>query len=201
MLCRILLVNKKNEIIKMSMKFVIIGLILLFTIIPPVMGNGIIKNTNLGPFYGNHRYYIHLYNVDDIERITINGEILATVSVNHENMVDITNYLKDGTNSISLTDENTAYIWTYGFDIIQDSNTIYSDSCGTVAGVIGIGARPGNGCNSDDETLGIVYQNFIMLTLGQAPIPTPYPPRTSGFEILITIAIVAIVYANKRRRK
>jgi hypothetical protein len=121
--------------------------------IPPVD-----KQIILGPIDGYHRYYIHIYNVDDIAKVKVNGQLIATMSLRQDSgWIEITGYLLEGDNTIELTDENGPEAgWAYGFDLKRDDSIIWSDSCGT----------PGSpGCDYNDLTRGLVYRNIITLKL------------------------------------
>lgn len=131
--------------------------------IPPID-----EKTLLGPYDGYHKYYIHIYNVDDVAKATVNGNFIRSISYQQDSgWVEITNYLLDGDNIIELTIENdpggfAGNFWTYGFELRQDdSNVIWRDSCGTVA----IGGGTSEGCRND-QTRGLVYRNLITLKLG-----------------------------------
>lgn len=121
--------------------------------IPPVD-----KQIILGPIDGYHRYYIHVFNIDDIARVKINAQLIATMSFNNDSgWIEITKYLLEGDNTIELTDENgPGGGWAYGFDLKRDESIIWSDSCG-MAGSLG--------CEYDDMTTGLVYHNIITLKL------------------------------------
>ncbi|MCX9081952.1 MAG: hypothetical protein OIN83_07125 [Candidatus Methanoperedens sp.] len=121
--------------------------------IPPVD-----KQIILGPIDGYHRYYIHVFNVDDIARVKINTQLIATMSFkNDSGWIEITKYLVEGDNTIELTNENGPENgWAYGFDLKRDDSIIWSDSCG-MAGSLG--------CEYDDITTGLVYRNIITLKL------------------------------------
>jgi hypothetical protein len=115
------------------------------------------KTSSLGPYVSGSKYYVHLYNVDDTAKATVNGvQVVQTDYYQDSGWIDITSYLKDGSNTILLTNENGPGGWTYGFEIKKDSNVILTDSCGTVGTA---------GC-LQDYTVGLVYRNVITLTLG-----------------------------------
>lgn len=121
--------------------------------IPPVD-----KQIILGPIEGYHKYYIQIYNVDDIAKVKVNGQLIAAMSSgNDSGWIEITGYLSEGDNTIELTGENgNEGGWAYGFDLKRDDSMIWSDSCGMAGSV---------GCNYDDLTRGLVYRNIIMLKL------------------------------------
>lgn len=151
----------------MLLGFVLVFLIGLSSIISSAVEMPPIDiKTNLGPYDGNHKYYIHLFNVDDIEKVTVNGNLIMTIRYSQDSgWVDISNYLIDGENTIELIDENnpgeqTGNYWTYGFELRQDdSNIIWREQCGNVG-------SPSIGCKGNDRTGGLVYRNIITLKLG-----------------------------------
>ncbi len=174
----------------MNRKIILVVFVLLMIGTMPAMGKINIV-TELGPFHGDHKYYVRLYNPDDSETLTINGKLIATVAIDQNILIDITSFLKDGDNIIILEDENTWYTWHYGFEIIQDSNTIWTDSCG----------RPGTGCENDDITLGTVYRNIITLKLESTMATMNVPDKKiPGFEIISSIFILIFIYTLFPRR-
>lgn len=132
------------------------------------------KTGTLGPYDKGHRYYIHVYNVDDVAKAIVNGNKVAQVNYPQgDKWVEITNYLKDGSNTIELTDENGYSGWTYGFEISQDnSNIILTDSCGIVGHM---------GCMNNDVTNGFVYRNIITLLITK---PIQSSDRLNSGDIL-----------------
>lgn len=121
------------------------------------------KKETLGPYTTeSHKYYIHIFSVDDVAKAVINGKLIAQVNYLQESgWIDITQYLKEGDNKIELTDENGQYGgWTYGFEIRQDdSNIIWRDQCGNTGTW---------GCMNDDQTRGLVYRDIITLIITPA---------------------------------
>jgi murein DD-endopeptidase MepM/ murein hydrolase activator NlpD len=136
------------------------------------------KTKTLGPYDSNHRYYIHIYNVDDIAKASVNGNIIVQTNYYQDSgWVDVTGYIVNGVNTIKLTNENTVGGWTYGFEIRQDnSNIIWQEFCGAVGST---------GCMNNDGTQGIVYQNIITLTISTGIPSLQWPlvgtPKISGF--------------------
>lgn len=117
------------------------------------------KKETLGPYGGGHRYYIHIYNVDDIAKAIVNGKLIGQMNYQQDSgWIEITNYLSEGKNSIEFNLENGQYGgWTYGFEIKQeDSNIIWKDSCGT-SGTMG--------CMNNDGTRGLVYRDILTLVI------------------------------------
>lgn len=124
------------------------------------------KSVPLGSYPLGQRYYLRVFNVDDLSKVKINGREILSVNYHNEREIDITGYLMEGKNSIELTLENTAGGWTYGYELKQGNNLIWNDSCGRV----GI-----EGCKNNDQTKGIVARHSINLSLTKAAISTPIP--------------------------
>jgi hypothetical protein len=97
---------------------------------------------------------LRLFNVDDVMSAYISNTsfdeqlILQADFQQDTGFVDITGFLRPGSNNILLTDFNVGGTWSYGFDLKDNGVTIDSGSCG-VAGV--------SGCNGDDRTVGLVF--------------------------------------------
>jgi parallel beta-helix repeat protein len=110
------------------------------------------------------RYYVHIFNIDDIGRAYVNGTLVTEVSFGADSSAtDITDYLQSGNNEIRFTVENLKEGYTYGFEIIHADgiyHTIWPDSNGEVCGVVGV-----EGCKDNDQQTGIVYNKTIILEL------------------------------------
>jgi hypothetical protein len=116
------------------------------------------RQITIGPIEGYHRYYIHIYNVDDDAKAKVNGKLIATMSFGQDSgWIDINSYLLEGDNTIELTGENGPESgWAYGFDLKRDDSIIWSDSCGSAGS---------NGCEYSDTTKGLVYRKILTLKL------------------------------------
>lgn len=114
------------------------------------------KTEKLGPYNQGHRYYIRLYNVDDVAKAYVNDKLVLTENfLQDSGWVEITDNMDKGKNIIEFDTENIIVGWTYGYEIRQDdSNIIFQDECGTV----GI-----SGCFNNDLTKGLVYHNIITI--------------------------------------
>ena len=124
------------------------------------------KQISLGPYTAGNKYYLRIYNVDDVAKAIVNNTQVKTVNYYQDSgWFDITQYLKEGDNSIELTVENSSAGWTYGFDLRQNDSNIWQDSCGNI-GVAG--------CKSNDQTRGLVYRCLITLTTSSTPPTTQY---------------------------
>ena len=121
----------------------------------------------LGPYSLSScdKYYVHIFNIDDIGRAYVNGESVAETGFGEggSGAIDITSNLTLGENTINLTVENLREGYAYGFEIkhydslIGKSDTLWApDPCG-IAGV--------EGCNNDSQQTGIVYNRTIILEL------------------------------------
>ena len=123
-------------------------------------------NPHLGPYPLSvfDKYYIRIFNIDDIGKAYVNGKLVSSVNFGQDSgLIDITDDLHLGDNEIHLTVKNLKEGYTYGFDIIHDDGTleickwIWHESCGDV-GVYG--------CNDNEQTgEKIVYDKTITLEL------------------------------------
>ena len=134
--------------------FVVVAIFLLATGIAAAIPAD--KKETLGPYGQGHKYYVHVYNVDDLATATVNGKVVAVVNIfGDSGWVDITDDMKQGKNIIEFDLINTYIGWTYGFELRQDdSNIIFKDECGTV-GV--------KGCFENDLTKGPVYHKALTI--------------------------------------
>ncbi|MEW6374258.1 MAG: hypothetical protein AB1502_00510, partial [Thermodesulfobacteriota bacterium] len=134
------------------------------------------KSILLGPYPSGQKYYLRVFNVDDVSKVKINGREILSVGYYNEREIAITGYLVEGKNSIELTLENIGGGWTYGYIIRQGNNVIWNESCGRV----GI-----ERCRNNDQTKGIVARHSINLSLTAKTIqqevqaPTSQPPVLS----------------------
>jgi hypothetical protein len=102
-------------------------------------------------------YQLRLYNADDTLTATIsnsagNNQQLRQVGYGQDTgIVDVTSFVKPGSNTIHLSLFNTGGGYTYGYDFYVNGVKTDSNSCGT-AGVVG--------CNNNDQT----HQNQIAYT-------------------------------------
>lgn len=133
--------------------FVVVAIFLLATGIAAAIP--IDKKETLGPYGQGHKYYVHVYNVDDIATAAVNGKVVVTEKFQGDSgWVDITDKMQQGKNIIEFDLVNTIIGYSYGFEIRQDdSNIIFKDECG-FAGF--------HACFNDD-TSGQVYHNVITI--------------------------------------
>jgi len=127
------------------------------------------KSIPLRPYPSGQKYYLRVFNVDDVSKAKINGREILSVGYYNERELDITGYLMEGKNSIDLTLENISAGWTYAYTLRQGNNVIWNESCGRV-GV--------EGCRNNDQTKGIVARHVINLSLTGPAISTPTPSPT-----------------------
>jgi 3',5'-cyclic AMP phosphodiesterase CpdA len=116
---------------------------------------------HLGPYplSSYDKYYVRVFNIDDIGKVYVNGKLITSVNFGQDNLVDITGDLHLGENEINLTVKNLGEGYTWGFEIIHGptSETIWFSECGEV-GVYG--------CNDNEQTgEKIVYEKKIILEL------------------------------------
>jgi hypothetical protein len=130
------------------------------------------KSISLGPYPAGDRYYLRVFNVDDVSRVKVNGRDVLSVGYYQEREIDITGYLREGQNTIELILENTGGGWTYGYVLKKGGNVIWSDSCGSVGR---------KGCDDNIQTKGIVARHVINLAIQQPPAPPPQQDRPRVF--------------------
>lgn len=170
----------------MEIKIYVLILLALATM-SPVQGV-----TSLGPYEPGHRYYVSIYNIDDTGTVYVNDNLISSIGYGQESgLVDITDFLKVGYNTIRFVDTNDhGGAYAYGFRLYQDSSIIWADSCGKVGNIL---TRVY--CNTGMTGL-TVYDNIISLN-----IKMPYVPRSPGFEfILVIMGIFIVIYLNKEKK-
>lgn len=161
-----------------------------------------ITHSTLGPYEIGHRYYVNIYNVDDVSQVTVNGRVISTISyMQQSGIIDITDILTTGDNTIEFTTQNNQGGYAYGFKIMQDNALIWSDSCGKVGNFL---TRVG--CNNNDGTTGIVYDNVISLTVRNPnpilPIDVPVnEKRSPGFQFLVVILVFMLIFIKNKLKK
>jgi len=126
------------------------------------------------PLSSYDKYYIRVFNIDDIGKAYVNGDLVKESHFGEEDSgsIDITDKLRLGENEIRFTVENLREGYTYGFEIIADDET--RGVCYTVWPVPGGAVLPGgdvcgvagvDGCHDNDQQTGIVYDKTITLEL------------------------------------
>lgn len=99
---------------------------------------------------------VRLFNVDDVEDAYLNGApVLEAHFLGDTGYVDLSDLLLSGENDLELTDTNGGGVWTFGFQVVANGETIFDDECGTpyVGGSVG--------CANGDATLGVVYDQVV----------------------------------------
>jgi len=77
---------------------------------------------------------VDAYNIDDIERVRVNGTVVGGFNYSQTGLLDVTNWLTPGLNVVEIELENLQGGWTYGFRLWADGVLSAGESCGT-AGV------------------------------------------------------------------
>jgi hypothetical protein len=104
---------------------------------------------------GTSQFSIKVSNVDDVERIRLNGVEIAAVANQQSRTLDLTDQLVPGANLLEIEVENLGGAWNFGYDLLADGVSVYSSVCGQ-AGVVG--------CNGNDQTTGTVFrEKFIVV--------------------------------------
>lgn len=108
-------------------------------------------------------YTLQFYNIDDtmtgyISNSAFSGqEVLQASFLQDTGPVDISSFVRPGSNDILVTDYNGPAGWTYGFDFKIDGVTYDSGVCGSANTI---------GCNNSDVTHTI--RLFFLMTLYSA---------------------------------
>jgi len=97
--------------------------------------------------HADDRFYAYLTN----SRYA-NKAILATGYSEDTGFVDITPQLTEGTNSIHLFLKNDLLGWTYGYTLEKGGVVLAQDECGDTGYF---------GCNHNDYTLGLIFQDTL----------------------------------------
>jgi hypothetical protein len=98
---------------------------------------------------------VSLSNVDDVERLRLNGVEVVTVGYQQSQTFDLTGQLAPGANLIEIEVENLSGGWNFGYDLKADGTSVYASSCGQVGA---------SGCNGNDQTAGVVFrEKFIVV--------------------------------------
>src|SRR5215471_1760483 len=65
------------------------------------------------------RYTVRLFNIDDHERVIVNGILAGSADYGQDVTIDITSFMNVGTNTIELIAVNDSGPWTDGFTVIR----------------------------------------------------------------------------------
>lgn len=121
---------------------------------------------------------IRVFNVDDVATAYVNGvQVVQRTYRQDSGLVDISNYLRAGNNTVRFTLENRGGGYTYGFEVRVNDRLVFSEQCGQ-AGTVG--------CNNNDTRGGIVYDKTISIPLidvspGSGPPGTTFTVQGKGF--------------------
>jgi len=105
----------------------------------------------------NNSLVIDVFNVDDIERVKVNGRTVGQLGYGQTGSVDVMPWLNPGLNVVEIELENLLGGWTYGFRLRGDGVVLAIEECGDAGSL---------GCLDDDHTLGIVYRRAFLVRRG-----------------------------------
>lgn len=91
------------------------------------------------PYYpapSANRYYIRLYNVDNIATAVVNGRETFKAGYGADSWFDITNLIKRENNTVNFKTYNDTSAYAWGYQIKRNDQVIFSESAGTV-GILG----------------------------------------------------------------
>ena len=114
-------------------------------------------------------YLLKFYQVDDdmsayITNSEFSQQLLFSKGFGLDyDYVDISSYVRDGINALSLTLNNGPKGWTYGYDFKIDGTTYASGSCGVFNT---------HGCNADSYDQGLVWSTNVR-SKGSSPAGAP----------------------------
>jgi len=124
---------------------------LLSGLVLTAMFVSLVPTVALGATISNEKWYVRVYNVDDIGKVYVNGNLIKTVGFKGDSgWVDITTYVLQtaGNTKIRFTMYNKLQGYTWGFQIAKAlppaaKQVVWSTKAGT-AGVVG--------ANNNDQT-------------------------------------------------
>lgn len=114
-------------------------------------------------------YLLKFYQVDDdmsayITNSDYSHQLLFSKGFGADyDYVDISSYVRDGINALTLTLNNGPKGWTYGYDFKVDGVSYASGACG---------AFNTHGCNADSYDQGLVWSTNVRFK-GSSPVGTP----------------------------
>jgi len=95
---------------------------LLSGLVLTAMFVSLVPTVALGATISNEKWYVRVYNVDDVGKVYVNGTLIRTVGFKGDSgWVDITNYVLNtaGNTSIRFTMDNKLQGYTWGFQIAK----------------------------------------------------------------------------------
>lgn len=144
-------------------------------------------------------YLLKFYQVDDdmsayITNSDFNQQLLFSKGFGADyDYVDISSYVRDGINALTLTLTNGPKGWTYGYDLKIDGTSYASGACGVFNT---------HGCNADSYDQGLVWSTNVRFK-GASPTSAPggagAVPEPSSWAMMI--AGFGMVGGLTRKRK
>jgi len=155
---------------------------LLSGLVLTAMFVSLVPTVALGATISNEKWYVRVYNVDDVGKVYVNGTLIRTVGFKGDSgWVDITNYVLNtaGNTSIRFTMDNKLQGYTWGFQIAkalppQAKQVVWQTKAGTV-GVVG--------ANNNDQTKPnrTVYNKTIYIKDLGSSYASQYTSKYSAF--------------------
>ncbi len=116
------------------------------------------------PYYSS-RWYVRMYNIDDVGTAMVNGSTAATTSYGGDSgFVDITKMIHTGDNSINFKLHNNVGGYTWGFQIKKDNTIVFDEKAGT-AGSYGANNNDGSMQYQDVYNKNITVNESGVLTM------------------------------------
>ncbi|MDP2656655.1 MAG: hypothetical protein Q8P11_03785 [bacterium] len=136
------------------------------------------------PSQTSNRYYVRLFNVDNVAYAIINGNKTYTASYGADNLIDVTDYIHSGNNTIQFKLYNDTAGYTWGFQIKRNDQVLFSE----IAGLVGVTGANGNDAK---HTFQDVYNKTVILNeSGVSSIngfqqPVPVAPTPSHWYLRV----------------
>ena len=140
-------------------------------------------------------YTLQFYNIDDTMTGYITNSSFSSQQILQANFlqntgpVDISSFVRSGSNDLLVTDYNGPQGWTYGFDFKIDGVTYNSGVCGVANSV---------GCNNNDQshTNQIVYSHDIVFDVTTVTAAVPEPSTW----VMLLLGFAGLGFAAYRRK-
>jgi hypothetical protein len=100
------------------------------------------------------QWIVRLFNIDDAASVLVNGTQVLQATFNQDVSADITSLLQPGPNAITFTLDNSAFGYTYGFQVYRDGALYFSEQCGIFNAF---------GCDNNEQTTGRVVTRTITI--------------------------------------